>query len=68
MIDEEQKHRTTTSTRPAPSWLEDVPVWSIIASAVLLTAVLAFDEPHMGQYVLLFISQLMYLASVLTRD
>jgi hypothetical protein len=60
--------RTQSSPRHTASWLEDVPVWSGIGSVVLLTAVLAFDEPHMGQYALLFIAQLFYLASVLMRD
>jgi hypothetical protein len=67
----ERKTTTTKSSTPwrqSPSWLEEVPVWSGIGSVVLLTAVLAFDEPHMGQYVLLFIAQLFYLASVLMRD
>lgn len=60
--------KSAAARRSATSWLEDVPVWSGIASVVLITAVLAFDEPHIAQYALLFIAQIFYLASVLMRD
>lgn len=55
--------------RPArePRNWDDVPLWSGLGSIVLIVAVIFFDHPSVTKYVLLFLSQILYLLSILLR-